>query len=121
MYINICLNISAHRSTYTYTHLRHDGDRDRRLDLSDHLGVGHAGDAAVHADVGGDALERHDGHGAGLLGDACLLDVDHVCSNGEGSSGGGKEGRSMVDDGRRSRQGGGGRRGETRRGPRKEA
>jgi len=29
-------------------------------------------------DVGGDALERHDGHRAGLLGDARLLDVGDI-------------------------------------------
>ena len=34
----------------------------------DHLRVGHARDAAVRADVGGDALEGHDGDGAGGLG-----------------------------------------------------
>ena len=32
----------------------------------------------LHADVGGDALERHDRDGAGLLGDAGLLGVDDV-------------------------------------------
>jgi hypothetical protein len=58
--------------------LGHDGDGDGILDRLDHGGVGHAGDAAVLADVGGDALERHDGDGASLLGDARLLDVDDV-------------------------------------------
>ena len=36
-------------------------------------GVAHAGHAAGRADVGGDALERHNGRGAGGLGDAGLL------------------------------------------------
>ena len=31
--------------------------------MLDHLRVGHAADAAL-ADIGGHALERHDGHGA---------------------------------------------------------
>ena len=44
----------------------------------DELRVGHAGDAAFGADHGGHALERHDGDGAGLFGDACLLDVHDV-------------------------------------------
>ena len=50
--------------------LGHDGDRHRRHDPLDHLGIGHAGDAAGGADVGRDALERHHGDGAGFLGDA---------------------------------------------------
>ena len=39
----------------------------------DEVGVAHAGDAALRADVGGNALERHDGDGAGIFGDARLL------------------------------------------------
>lgn len=42
------------------------------------LGVGHARDAAVAADVGGHALQRHDRHGARLLGDARLLRGHHI-------------------------------------------
>ena len=42
-------------------------------DALDHLGVAHARDAACGTDVGRDALECHDGAGACLLGDACLL------------------------------------------------
>ena len=54
----------------------------------------------VLPDVGRDALERHDGAGARLLGDASLLNVDdvhddaalehlgHASLDGEGSSGG---------------------------------
>lgn len=40
--------------------------------------VAHAGNAAGGTDVGGDALERHDGAGAGLLGNACLLRCRYV-------------------------------------------
>ncbi|CAM0904951.1 unnamed protein product [Alopecurus aequalis] len=58
--------------------LSHDGDGDGALDLADHAWVGHAGDAALGADVGGDALERHDGAGSGLLSDTRLLGVDDV-------------------------------------------
>ena len=39
----------------------------------DHGRVAHAGNAAGRADVGGDALERHNGRGSGGLGDAGLL------------------------------------------------
>ena len=42
------------------------------------LRVGHARDAAVAADVGRDALERHHGAGARVLGDPRLLGVDDV-------------------------------------------
>ena len=58
--------------------LRHHRDRHRLLDLLDHPRVRHPGDAAVAADVGGDALERHHGAGAGRLGDAGLLGVGDV-------------------------------------------
>ena len=53
--------------------LGHDGDGDGLLNALDHLGVAHARHAAGGADVGRDALESHDGAGACLLGDACLL------------------------------------------------
>mmetsp|Transcript_34965 Transcript_34965/g.109908 ORF Transcript_34965/g.109908 Transcript_34965/m.109908 type:complete len:329 (-) Transcript_34965:79-1065(-) len=58
--------------------LGHDRDAHGLLDLTDHLRVGHARDAALGADVGGDALQGHDGHGASLLGHAGLLHVHHV-------------------------------------------
>ena len=58
--------------------LGHHGDRDGLLDPADHVRVGHARDAAVAADVGGDALESHHRTGAGLLGDLRLLGVDDV-------------------------------------------
>ena len=57
---------------------RHDRDGDRLLDLDDLLGIGHAGHAAVFADVGRHALEGHDGAGAGVLGDLGLLGVGDV-------------------------------------------
>jgi len=50
----------------------HDGDGDGGHYFGDELGVGHADDAALGADVGGDALEGHYGGGAGFFGDACL-------------------------------------------------
>ena len=52
---------------------RHDRDGDGLLDALDHRGIAHARDAAGRADVGGDTLERHDGAGAGGLGDLRLL------------------------------------------------
>ena len=55
------------------TGMRHGG-----LDALDHRRVGHARDAAVAADVGGHALERHDRDSAGVLGDASLLGRDDV-------------------------------------------
>ena len=58
--------------------LGHDRDRHRLLDALDHRRIGHAGDAAVAADVGRHALQRHHRTGAGLLGDPCLLGRDHV-------------------------------------------
>ena len=41
----------------------------------DHVGVAHPGHAALGADVGGHALQRHDRDGAGVLGDLRLLGV----------------------------------------------
>ena len=58
--------------------LGHHRDRHGRLDLLDHLGVAHARDAAVAADVRGHPLEGHHGHRAGVLGDLGLLGVDDV-------------------------------------------
>ena len=52
---------------------RHDGDGDGGLDALDHGWVAHSGHAAGRADVGGDALERHNGRSSGGLGDAGLL------------------------------------------------
>src|SRR4051812_17716386 len=58
--------------------LGHDRDGHGLLDALDHEWVAHAGDAAVAADVGRDALERHHGGCAGVLGDLRLVGVDHV-------------------------------------------
>ena len=58
--------------------LGHHRDAHRLLDLADHPRVGHARDAALRADVGRDALERHHRDGPGLLGDPRLLGVDDV-------------------------------------------
>jgi hypothetical protein len=58
--------------------LGHDRDRHGFLDLADLVGVGHARDAAFLADVRGHALERHDGAGARVLGDAGLIRVGDV-------------------------------------------
>jgi hypothetical protein len=58
--------------------LGHHGDRDGLLDALDHRRVAHARHAAVAADVGGHALERHHGGRTGRLGDLRLLGRDHV-------------------------------------------
>ena len=58
--------------------LGHDRDAHRRLDALDHRRVGHASHAAVAADVGRNALERHDGDRAGVLGNPGLLGRDDV-------------------------------------------
>ena len=58
--------------------LRHDRDGDGRDDAVDEVGVAHARHAALSADVGRDALERHDGDRAGVLGDPRLLGGDDV-------------------------------------------
>ena len=52
--------------------LGHDRDGDGGHDLANLLGRGHAGYAAFGADLRGDALEGHDGDGAGLFGDGGL-------------------------------------------------
>ena len=58
--------------------LGHDGDGDGLLNALDHLGVTHARHAARGTDVCRNALECHDGAGARLLGDACLLGCGDV-------------------------------------------
>ena len=47
-------------------------------DLLDEFRIRHAGYAALGANHGGDALQRHHSDGAGLLGDLGLLHVHHV-------------------------------------------
>src|SRR5271168_1919876 len=51
----------------------HHGNGYRGHDFADDLGGGHAGDAAFLANVGRDALERHDGARSGLLCNLGLL------------------------------------------------
>ncbi len=58
--------------------LGHDRDRDRLLDLADHRRIGHPRDAAVAANIGRDALQRHHRGGASVLGDLRLLRRDDV-------------------------------------------
>ena len=58
--------------------LGHDGDRHGLLDALDHHRIGHARDPAVTADVGRNALERHDRDRARVLGDLRLLGIDDV-------------------------------------------
>ena len=62
----------------TDARLGHDRDRDGGDDAVDHVGVAHARHAALGPDVGRDPLERHDGDGAGVLGDLGLVGVDDV-------------------------------------------
>src|SRR4051812_27256227 len=58
--------------------LRHHRDRHRLLNLLDDAGACHPRDTARGADVGRHALQRHYGHGAGVLGDLRLLGRGHV-------------------------------------------
>ena len=58
--------------------LGHHRDGHRVHDPLDHRRVAHARDAARRADVGRDALERHHGDGAGILGDLGVLGRDDV-------------------------------------------
>jgi hypothetical protein len=58
--------------------LGHDGDGDGALDVADEARVGHASNAALGADVGGDSLNSHDGADACLLDDARLLGHDDI-------------------------------------------
>mmetsp|Transcript_8486 Transcript_8486/g.27042 ORF Transcript_8486/g.27042 Transcript_8486/m.27042 type:complete len:207 (-) Transcript_8486:12-632(-) len=58
--------------------LGHDGNGHGRDDLLDHPRVRHPGDALLLPNVGGDALESHDGAGPRLLRDLGLLGVHDV-------------------------------------------
>ena len=59
----------------------HNWDSDCADDAFDHLRVGHTGYAAILADIGRDALQRHDRHSAGILGNRRLLSVNDVHDN----------------------------------------
>ncbi len=59
-------------------HFRHHRNGHGVHDAVDQVGVAHAGDAAVRADVRRDALQRHDGAGARVLGDLRLFGRHHV-------------------------------------------
>lgn len=81
------------------------------LDLLDHSGVGHTGDATLDTDIGRDLLEGHDGTSTGILGDTSLPSVDdvhddttleHLCKTGldtEGTEVGIALGSRAVDTG----------------------
>ena len=58
--------------------LGHDRNRHGLLDLDHLVRVGHPGDSALRANVGGNALERHHRAGAGFLGDPGLVGVGDV-------------------------------------------
>ena len=58
--------------------LGHHRDGNRVHDLADDADGRHARHAALFADIGRNALERHHGAGAGLLGNLGLLDVGDV-------------------------------------------
>ncbi|OPZ77722.1 MAG: hypothetical protein BWY79_01059 [Actinobacteria bacterium ADurb.Bin444] len=60
------------------THLGHDGDGNRFLDLGDLGGISHAGHTALRPYVGWHPLQSHDRAGTGFLSDLGLLGVGHV-------------------------------------------
>ncbi len=62
----------------TDSSLRHDRDRHGCDDRLDQIRVAHSRHATLCADVRGDALQRHDGHGAGIFGDARLVGGDDI-------------------------------------------
>ena len=55
------------------TRLGHDGDGYGVDDALDQVGIRHAGNAALGANVGGNSFEGHDRDGSGILGDLGLL------------------------------------------------
>ena len=59
-------------------HLGHHRNRHRVHDPANELEVAHARDAAGRANVGRNALERHDGDGAGFLRDDGVVGGDDV-------------------------------------------
>ena len=56
----------------------HDGNGDSLDNSFNHVGVAHAGDAALNANIGRHALKRHHGSRAGLFGDLRLRWGDDI-------------------------------------------
>jgi len=56
----------------------HYGDGDGIHDFEDEFGIAHASHAALGADIGGDAFERHYGAGTGFFGNPGLFGGDHI-------------------------------------------
>ncbi|WZY79888.1 hypothetical protein YC2023_026272 [Brassica napus] len=61
--------------------LGHHRNRNGLLDVLNHLGIAHPSDASLSANIGGNALQSHDGASTGFLRDAGLLGVDDVHDN----------------------------------------
>ena len=59
-------------------YLCHDRYRNGRHDVANHANLRHARHAAFLTYIGGDAFERHDGCGAGLLGNARVVGIHHI-------------------------------------------
>jgi hypothetical protein len=59
-------------------HFRHHRNTDGPLDARDHVGIAGPRDAAMFADVGRHAFERHDRTRSGILGDTSLFGIDHI-------------------------------------------
>ena len=74
--LNSLQNLSLNEMTDTA--LGHDGDRHCLLDALDHLGVAHARHTTSCTDVGGNALECHNGTRTCLFSDFCLLGCCHI-------------------------------------------
>ncbi len=56
----------------------HDRNCHRAFDFFDHIQIGHAGHAALSANIGRHPLERHHCRGAGVFGDLGLLGVGDI-------------------------------------------
>jgi hypothetical protein len=56
----------------TNASLGHDRNGNGGHDLLDHAGVGHARNATLDTNIGGDTLESHDGGSASLFSNASL-------------------------------------------------
>ena len=62
----------------TNASLRHNWNRNRGLDLLDHVRIRHAGDSALCADIGRYTLKSHYGDRTSILSDLRLLNVDDI-------------------------------------------